>query len=246
MMIRVDLLEYADVHARPFHPERSGRICIWPWEARPMKAQQTTHMAKFSLVMLVLALIAGILLGGCQRTIRAPEDVTDPVSVFVVDYGRHASLVLPDEEAGLVEWSWGDWNWFALERTGVLDGLRAVFASPLSTLSRRGLNPAPDTQELATRLGAAEVLSLDVERERAGALLERLEQRWLLRADEAVTQASGRVFVPDDARYSMFNNSVHEIVRWLEALNADVSGSGVTADFKLREPSPASRGREVD
>jgi hypothetical protein len=48
-------------------------------------------------------------------------------------------------------------------------------------------------------------------------------------------QRSGTVFVPDDARYSLFNNSVHELGRWLEALGAEVSGTGVTADFKLQE-----------
>ncbi len=47
---------------------------------------------------------------------------------------------------------------------------------------------------------------------------------------------SGRVFVPDEARYSLFNNSVQEVARWLEALGAEVSGMGVTANFKLREP----------
>ena len=43
-------------------------------------------------------------------------------------------------------------------------------------------------------------------------------------------------FRTDDARYSLFNSSVHEIARWLEALGAEVSGMGVTANFKLREP----------
>lgn len=200
-------------------------------------------MTRPGLVLLLLVLLAGVGLGGCQHVVDPPKAVSDPVSVFVVDYGRHASLALPGEDSGLVEWSWGDWNWFALDRTGALDGLQAVFASPRSTLSRRDLAPARDAQELATRLGATEALSLEVERERARALLEQLERRWLLRHDEAVTQTSGRVFVPDDARYSLFNNSVHEVARWLEALDAEVSGMGVTANFKLREPRPAPRAR---
>lgn len=205
-----------------------------------MQLQHTAPKTRSGLVFFLLILLAGIGLGGCQHVIQPPKAVSDPVSVFVVDYGRHASLALPKDNSGLVEWSWGDWNWFALERTGALDGLQAVFASPRSTLSRRDVAPAQDAQELAMRLGATEALSLDVERERAQALLAQLEKRWLLRHDEAVTHPSGRVFVPDDARYSLFNNSVHEVARWLEALEADVSGMGVTANFKLREPRSVS------
>lgn len=184
---------------------------------------------------LLLLLLAGIGLGGCQHSIKAPESVRQPVRVFVIDYGRHASLALPKENSRLIEWSWGDWNWYALERTGAAEGLQALFASPRSTLSRRELAPASDSRELAARVGAEEVIGLEVERERANALQRRLEARWLRRRDQAVTHASGRVFVPDDARYSLFNNSVHELARWLEALGADVSGTGVTANFELRD-----------
>ncbi|MGY6550840.1 MAG: hypothetical protein ACXIT4_02975 [Erythrobacter sp.] len=190
-------------------------------------------------MLLLAAALAAIGLGGCQHRIHPPDDVADPVTVFVVDYGRHASLVLPHEDS-LVEWSWGDWNWFALDRTGVFDGVRAVFGSSRSTLGRRDLARAQGTQELAARLGATGALSLDVERARADALLEELENRWLLGRNEAVKHPSGRVFVPEEARYSLFNNSVHEVVRWLEALDADVTGSGVTANFKLGQPRGAA------
>ena len=189
-----------------------------------------------SLLPLLFLLLAGLGLGGCQHAIVPPANVSDPVRVFVIDYGRHASLALPKEDSSLVEWSWGDWNWYALERTGVAEGVQALFASPRSTLSRRELAPAGHAQELAARLGAEEVLPLDVERERARALHRQLEARWLRRRDQAVRHASGRVFVPDDARYSLTNNSVHELARWLEALGAKVWGTGVTANFKLREP----------
>jgi hypothetical protein len=189
-----------------------------------------------------LLLLAAMVLGGCQHVIKPPASVSEPVTVFVVDYGRHASLALPKEDKSLVEWSWGDWNWFALNRTGPMQGLRALLASPRSTLSRRELAPAEDAQELATRLTAGEVLLLEVEHTRAKALLQQLEARWLRRRNEAVMDPSGRVFVPDDARYSLFNNSVHELIRWLEALDVSVSGTGVTANFRLRELHPAAPG----
>ncbi len=197
---------------------------------RPRGSERKARPALLPLFLLVAWLVSG-----CQHLIEPPAAVSDPVGVFVIDYGRHASLALPEEDASLVEWSWGDWNWYALERTGVAEGLQALFASPQSTLSRRELGPVEDAEKLAARVGAEEVLAVNVERERVGALKRHLEARWLRRRKEAVTHRSGRVFVPDDARYSLFNNSVHELARWLQALGAEVSGKAVTANFKLRE-----------
>ena len=85
---------------------------------------------------MLLLLLAGLGLGACQQTIEPPKRVSDPVNVFVVDYGRHASLALPKEGTGLVEWSWGDWNWFALERTGPDRDSRSL---------KLAVTPPPDT-----------------------------------------------------------------------------------------------------
>ena len=198
------------------HPSQAGRASRRRW-----------------WLLLPLLPVVALLFAGCQRWVEPPAAVSDPVSVFLVDYGRHASLALPADE-GLVEWSWGDWNWFALDRTGLGTGFQALFASPRSTLSRRALSPVESADALAARLSASKVLPIEVERARAATLLETLEARWQTHAHEAVQDASGRVFVPDDARYGLFNNSVHEVSRWLEALGAQVTGSGLTANFRLR------------
>lgn len=210
-------------------------------ELRPTCWREGEGKVRTTLLPLLLLLLATLGLSGCQHLIKPPPTVSDPVRVFVIDYGRHASLALPTEDFGLIEWSWGDWNWFALQRTGPVKGLQALFASPRSTLSRRELAPADHADQLAALVGAEKALAMDVERERAKALLLRLEARWLRRRLEAVTHPSGRVFVPEDTRYSLSNNSVHELARWLEALGADVSGSGLTANFKLRQPQSRTR-----
>lgn len=216
------------------------------WLFFPAKAatEPLCSPRKKSLTLLpLILLLAGFSLGGCQHVIEPPAAVSDPVRVLVIDYGRHASLALPKEDSGFVEWSWGDWNWFALDRTGPVEGLQALFASRRSTLSRREL-AAQNADELTARVGAQELLSLNVERERVRALQGQLEARWLRRRNEAVAHSSGRIFVPDHHRYSLINNSVHELVRWLKALGADVSGTGVTAKFELRQPASAPHSRD--
>ncbi len=204
-----------------------------------MGPKYATRKERWALLPLLLVLLAGLGLGGCQHMIEPPANVSDPIGVFVIDYGRHASLALPKEGSGLVEWSWGDWNWFALERTGPLEGLQALFASPRSTLSRRELAPADSAEELAEFVRAEKVLYVNVERKRARALLRNLQDRWLRRRRDAVMHPSGRIFVPDDSHYSLLNNSVHELSRWLETLGMKVSGTGVTANFKLRDTRSA-------
>lgn len=213
-------------------------------DASPISARRL--LLRLSLLLVLAALLLAALgPGAYQRRIEPPVSVADPVSVFVIDYGFHASLVLPNlamdgaqgtSDPSWVEWSWGDWTWFALERTGIPEGLQALFASPRSTLSRRVLDPAGSPDALAARVGAEHILPVMVERERAAALLLELEARWSRRRGDAVAHASGRIFVPEENGYGLFNNSVHELTRWLEALGAKVSGFGLTADFALREP----------
>lgn len=189
-------------------------------------------------LLLLGLLLAATALAGCGQRLQPPRTVSDPVQVYVVDYGQHASLVLPDDPpTRMVEWSWGDWDWFALGRTSLADGVRALFGSHQSTLSRRLLAPAANAAELDARLGAQQVLPLTVERAKVSSLNQRLEARWQRRRAETVEDGSGRVFAPDDARYSLFDNSVHELSRWLRALDVRVTGGGVTAAPVLLAPA---------
>jgi hypothetical protein len=63
-----------------------------------------------------------LLCGGCTTTIVPPRAPADPVSVYVTDYGRHSSILLPDPRGHLTEYAFGDWNWFALRQVGSSDG----------------------------------------------------------------------------------------------------------------------------
>jgi hypothetical protein len=182
---------------------------------------------------LLLLLLVVVALNGCQHSLRPPAQVANPATVYVIDYGQHASLALPRESRSLVEWSWGDWNWFAKGRTDLGSGLRALFSAPRSTLSRREITPVPTN--IRARVGEGQVIPLIVERQRSDALLARLQSRWDRGAAQALTHPDGRIFVPDPARYSLGNNSVHELRRWLEALDVDVRGSALTARFRVEE-----------
>src|SRR5688572_32909584 len=134
-----------------------------------------------SLVILVVWLC------GCSATIIPPPAPADPVTVAVTDYGRHASVVFPDDDGrGSVEYTFGDWDWFAAGRNGATDAVQAMLWSKGSTLGRRHVDMPPDSPALKGELLAERVMLLRVPRHRAVALREALGAGFDLRANQAL------------------------------------------------------------
>jgi len=92
-----------------------------------------------SVAMLTLLLIEST---GCSGTISPPNCPPDPLKVYVTNYGRHASIVLPESTGGYVEWGYGDYRWFAQGHKQSQDGFQALFLTSQACLSRRVLAPA--------------------------------------------------------------------------------------------------------
>lgn len=198
---------------------------------RAGRGRRVMHGAAIAALLLVLVLAVA---RGEYRLVP-PVAVADPVTIHVVDYGHHASLALPSPTGMLEEWFWGDWNYYAGEQRGLLDGARALFASPQSTLGRRTLVAGAEGSK-PDLIGVQEILSIPVDRSRAGRLSQTLETRYAegLREGER-NHVDGRRFVRDGQRYSLFNNSAHEVARWLGVLGVGVRGYAVTARFRLAE-----------
>ena len=177
------------------------------------------RLGKLIRLAAFIAFVAAV--GGCQNRPPAFATPSDPVRVYVLDYGRHSSLALPTEDGRLVEWFWGDWNWFALKNREIGDGVTALFGSPAATLGRRDLG-RPDSPEAIRRaVGAVSVTPADVDRARALALSAELVDRYQQNSATEVTHPDGRRFVREaDGQYSLFNNSNHAVANWLERLES--------------------------
>ena len=52
-------------------------------------------------------LLLVVLLGGCTTTVVVPPAPEQPRAVFLLDHGRHATLVLETAEGGLVRYAYG-------------------------------------------------------------------------------------------------------------------------------------------
>ena len=185
---------------------------------------------KSTVIATLLALLCG-----CSATIIPPAAPHDPVTIAVTDYGRHASLVLPGEDGtGSVEYTFGDWDWFAAGHNGPTDAVQAMLWSKGSTLGRRHVNLKPESPDLINELLADRIMLLRVPRDRAVALRDALGERFDLRANQSLyNQVMELHFIPDPENYGLFHNCNHVTARWLRELGCSVAGSAVTSDFRI-------------
>jgi len=195
--------------------------------------------------LIALRLVALPVTTGCAMRIAPPAVVDEPVEVFVIDYGYHSSLVLPDESGGAEEWAYGWWDWFALNNDAWYHALPLLACPGRGTLGRHEMRPPIDVQTLPARLNAISALALTVEKSLAGSLRAELRdeheaarQRWGL---EVRNQRYGYVFVPSERLYWIGYTCNSAVAEWLDRLGCRVRGARQFAAFTLDGAGPAGR-----
>jgi hypothetical protein len=174
---------------------------------------------------------------GCTTTIIPPPPSGDDVPVYITDYGRHSSILLPAPEGHYNEYAFGDFNWFALSQTGVGDAVRAVFASAGSTLGRRQLELTDNIDAVVHVTDAETVIRIQAPRAKAYALVEKLDEQFFAR-HETITYNpdSAMWFVRSRETYSGCHNCNHLTARWLRALGCTVRGPAMFSKFRISPP----------
>jgi hypothetical protein len=195
-----------------------------------------------ALVPLILALT------GCAWSVMPPSNVSDPVVVYLTDYGRHTSLIMPVSDKHLVEYAFGDWNWFAKNENSAFSGMRALLFSQGSTLGRRFFVHTDDIDELMRLSGAERVVRFGASRDRVKKLTERLDRAYMKRIDTwHFNPLTHLDHVRSDRRYWGLDNCNNVTANWLRELGVHVSGWPLLSKFKVppevqqAEPAPAAR-----
>jgi len=186
-------------------------------------------------ILFLLGLVSVLVLWVLSPTVIVPPAaVADPVTVYVVDVGLHARLVLPDHNGGLIQYAYGDWNYFALNQQDLSDGLAALLIPTQGTLGRRKFS---NVAELEQWVGDETLLSFAVVGTKAEQLLDSLNARFNRHIDTRVeNQVTGLTLVQDDLDYTLFHNSNHELVVWLEELDCRVEGFVLLSNFQVKSP----------
>jgi hypothetical protein len=182
-------------------------------------------------LMLAMAALLNV---GCA-TVVAPPPAKDGVAVYLTNYGRHSSLLLPSGDGWLNEYAYGDWDWFALNHLGMSDGLRALFFSRGATLGRRQLQAQDNTDALAKATTAITVHRVVAPPDKVQDLLVQLDGQYLRQINTVTYNPLSQMwFVRSATHYSAFHNCNDAVASWLKALGCRIRGPVMFSAFKLR------------
>ncbi|MFN7138495.1 MAG: DUF2459 domain-containing protein [Limisphaerales bacterium] len=207
-------------------------------EADCGKNRSALHRFAESRMVWFACLVLLFVLSGCTTTIVPPSvPQGEAARVAIVDYGHHASLVLPDGRNGAVEYEYGEWRWFALGQTGSPRIIPTLFWPTQGALGRRIHNHPVDPVILRqTKEDANEVMSFYVPAHAVTRLRERLNGRYESNIETEVENPEwGMTFVKDPARYSAFHNCNHRLALWLRELGCETRGHATFAMFRVKE-----------
>jgi len=174
-------------------------------------------------------------------TIYAPEDVHDPVSVFVADHGVHSSLLLPREDGTIAQFAYSQWHWAALDQD---DWYRSPFALVIpntGTLGWRDFEGPCDFDCVCDRMHKLgrhppmdALYEIRVERAAAAKVLAELDHRWQSQSNGNVfNEKRGMTFVKDATTYSIAHTCNQEVAAWLRGMGCRVDGMAKTADIRV-------------
>lgn len=184
------------------------------------------------LLQISAPLLLALALTGCTTHVIPPPAPTNPVTVYLTDYGKHSSLLLPTDDGGFDEYAFGDWAYFAEGKTGMAMALRALLGSPQSTLGRRHIPPIPD---LNHALGAKRLTAIAVPDSRADDLHAKLEARFRASDQSPYSSTySSLDHIRDEEHYWAGNNCNHVTAAWLRQLGCEIKGPAIFSDFVVR------------
>ncbi|MDX5433557.1 MAG: hypothetical protein LPK20_08315 [Halomonas sp.] len=182
-----------------------------------------------------------LLLTGCVGRVMPPEpqSLAHPVDIYLLDHGRHSSLVLPRAEGGVVRYSYGEWRWYVEGRRHFPAGAAAMLWPTEAGLGR-GIHPGIESPHQFHRLapeGVAEVYPFQAEASRVQALQRHLDGHFERAEVEPVaSEEFGLEFVPYPRGYSAAHQSNLVVACWLRALDVEVQGSPWFSNWRVDEP----------
>lgn len=211
-----------------------------PSSMRSETANNQTFSSPAAIGVRVSSLLA-LLISGCSTQVVPPSHPADAVNVYLTDYGKHSSVVLPVKTGGYDEYAFGDWDYFAQGHNGIFNAIRALLGSPQATLGRRHLDAQPDDTAMMHLLGANRLMRLAVERKASDSLLNELDARFRSDGNPIFYSDYSKLYhVPDPEHYWGGNNCNHVTAGWLRKLGCEIHGSSVWSNFYLDEPDGES------
>lgn len=173
---------------------------------------------------------------GCTNVIVPPEAPHRPRSVFVLDHGRHASLVLPAGRDSLVRYSYGDWKYYALRQTGPSETTGAVLWPTRAAFGRRELggDATATAVRSAVRVGIERLYEVTVDSAAIERLRTALDTLFRSQIDSKIyNRAYDLEFVHHPHDYTIIRNSNKVVALWLRRLDCRVRGPLLFSQWRV-------------
>lgn len=193
--------------------------------------------------MPIVALVAlTLLFSGCTSVVvLQPPAPVDTRPIFLLDHGRHPSLILPVGDSAVVRYAYGEWRWYAKRQTDVLRAVPAILWPTRGAIGRRVLAAAPDSAAVrrAVRVAIEHIYVLEAEAEAIGGVRARLDSLFEAhRATMLYSEAYDLEFVHHPSPYSGLRTSNQVIAVWLGELGFRVHGPAVWSRWMVRGAAP--------
>ena len=171
-----------------------------------------------------LALAIGLLATeGCVSQITPPASPEDPVPIYVRWEARHKGLILPRQMGSWVEYGYGEFDWYALEKDRWYHVFDTVLWPTGGTLGRTEVT-AQGREGLERFYRLSRLEPILVSRALAAALLARLDAEFAGSSEAPLHNSTYRMdFVPHEDGFWMFYNCNDAMADWLRALDCRVT-----------------------
>jgi hypothetical protein len=176
---------------------------------------------------------------GCSATVIPPEVKRGGAPVFLLDHGRHSSLVLSTPDNHIVRYSYGDWTYYALADTGPYRGSSALLWPTPGTLGCRQMAGPPTVEAVKQQVAVpiVHIYPLVVEQSRIEKLRRRLNEVFQENIDTLLyNPLYDLYFVHDPHDYNILHDSNHVVATWLKALGCKVHGVTLLSDWRVEKP----------
>ncbi|UCC81827.1 MAG: hypothetical protein JSW46_12545 [Gemmatimonadota bacterium] len=168
--------------------------------------------------------------------------------MFLLDHGRHASLVLPGRDGGVVRYAYGDWRYYAQREMGVSEASAAVLWPTRAGLGRRQLRGPSAAASVRRQLGVwvEGLYEVIVDAGRIEALLIRLDSVHEANLETRIYNAAYDLeFVHHPSVYWALHNSNEVVAVWLKELGCRVRRPVIFSNWTV-EPPPGENNSLFD
>jgi len=182
----------------------------------------------------IIAVLTCAAAAGCATVVRPPANPGRAVAVYVLDHGRHPSLLIPRGEGRFVCYVYGDWKWYGMSSRRSGDAVAALLWPTRATLGRREIE-APDAAEAMRYVDFTQAVhQIHVEGDAVQRLLDRLDARFSAGARRArLTAEDGFDFVQDQSLYVWWHNCNHVMAGWLRELGCRTRGWALVSNWRV-------------